>query len=57
MALSSESGDGFILAHLEENGVAVKYRDGAPREPARNTGAFLDHMDKFAVEVVLSYLE
>jgi len=57
MALSTESGDGFILSRLEKYGVQVKYRAGAPPEPSRQSADFLDHLDKYALEVGLGHPE
>jgi len=57
MELSAETGDGFILTHLEKYGVEVRYSDGVPAEPARDTPAYLDHLDKYALAVALGHPE
>ena len=55
--ITAKSGDGFVLASLKRYGLKAKYCAGAPAEPARNVPAFLDHLDRYAVEISLGHPE
>ena len=53
---SSESDEGYLLDWLKRYGVKeVKYRNGSPQEPPKYTSIYLDHLDKYAIEVLLGH--
>ena len=50
------SGESFLLDSLKRYKVKdVEYSKGSPKEPPKHTSAYLDHLEKYAVELQLAH--